>query len=183
MIRSPAGSLCSQRREIIRAESSYLPSCGCRLDGSTLAEPQLLHCHDPLALLEWCPVTGQGAVGTNWSIGSSVWTWGRTSSLWGWRSTGTGCPGRLWSLLLWRYSRPAWTRSCAACSGWPCFGVRVGLDDPQRSLPTSSVLWFRGFRRDMANRQVSGTQNPVLTNIKQYTLKEIFELLVCVSEF
>jgi len=23
----------------------------------------------------------------------------------------------LWSLLLWRYSRPAWTRSCAACSG------------------------------------------------------------------
>jgi len=26
----------------------------------------------------------------------------------------TGCPGRLWSVLLWRYSRPAWTRSCAA---------------------------------------------------------------------
>jgi len=25
--------------------------------------------------------------------------------------------GRLWSLLLWRYSRPAQTRSCAACSG------------------------------------------------------------------
>ena len=25
--------------------------------------------------------------------------------------------GRLWSLLLWRYSSPAWTRSCAACSG------------------------------------------------------------------
>ena len=25
------------------------------------------------------------------------------------------CPGRWWSLLLWRYSRPAWTRSCAAC--------------------------------------------------------------------
>jgi len=28
-----------------------------------------------------------------------------------------GCPGRLWSLLLWRYSSPAWTRCCAACSG------------------------------------------------------------------
>jgi len=40
------------------------------------------------------------------------------------RRTGTGCPGRLWSLLLWRYSSPAWTRCCAACSGWPCF-VRV----------------------------------------------------------
>ena len=73
---------------------------------------------------------------------SSVWTWGRTSSLWGWWSTGTGCPGRLWSLLLWRYPRPAWTRSCAACCRWPCFGRRVGLDDPQSSLPTPTILWF-----------------------------------------
>ena len=74
----------------------------------------------------WCSATGQGAMGSNWSRGSSVWTWGRTSSLWGWRSTGTGCPGRLWSLLHWRYSRPAWTRSCAACCRWSCFGR--GLD-------------------------------------------------------
>jgi len=59
-----------------------------------------------------------------------------------WRSTGAGCPGRLWSLLLWRYSRHAWTRSCAACCGRPCFGRGVGLDDPQRSLPTSTILWF-----------------------------------------
>ena len=81
-------------------------------------------------------------MGTNWSTGSSVWTWGRTSSLWGWRSPETGCSGRLWILLLWRYSRPAWTRFCAACSGWPCFGRRVGLDDPQRSLPTPNILWF-----------------------------------------
>jgi len=29
--------------------------------------------------------------------------------------TGTGCPGRLRILLIWRYSKPAWTRSCAAC--------------------------------------------------------------------
>ena len=46
-------------------------------------------------------------------------------SKWGWQSPGPGCPGRLWSLL-WGYSRPAWTRSCAACSGWPCFSR--GLD-------------------------------------------------------
>ena len=92
--------------------------------------------------LQWCPATGQGATGTNWSLGSSVWTWGRTSSLWGWRSPGPGCPGRLWSLLLWRYSRPAWTWSSAACSGWPCFGRGVGLDDPQRSLPTPTMLWL-----------------------------------------
>ena len=63
-------------------------------------------------------------------------------SLWGWRSPGTGCPGRLWSLLLWRYSSPAWTRSCAACCRWPCFGRGVGLDDPQSSLPTLNILWF-----------------------------------------
>ena len=91
---------------------------------------------------QWCAVTGQGATGINWSIGSSVWTEGRTSSLWGWRSTGTGCPGRLWILLLWRYSRPAWTRSSTACCRWPCFDRRFGLDDPQRSLPTPTILWF-----------------------------------------
>jgi len=91
---------------------------------------------------QWCPATGQGAMGTNWSTGSSIWTWGRTSSLWRWRSTGTGCPGRLWNLLLWRYSRPSWTRSCAACCRWPWFGRGVGLDDPQRSLPTPTILWF-----------------------------------------
>ena len=58
------------------------------------------------------------------------------------RSTGTGCPGRLWSLLLWRYSRPAWTRSSTTYCRWPCFGRRFGLDDPQRSLPTPTILWF-----------------------------------------
>ena len=79
-----------------------------------------------------------------WSTGSSVWTWGRTSSLWGWRSPGTGRPGRLWILLLWRYSKPAWTRSCAACCRWPCFIRGVVLDDPQRSLPTPTILWFCG---------------------------------------
>ena len=46
------------------------------------------------------------------------------------------------SLFLWRYSRPTWTRSCAACSRWPCFGRRVGLDDPQRSLPAPNILWL-----------------------------------------
>ena len=91
---------------------------------------------------QWCPVTGQGAMGPNWGTGSSTWTWGRTSSLWGWPNPGTGCPGRLWSFLLWRYLRPAWTGSCAACCRWSCFSRGVGLDDPQRSLPTPTILWF-----------------------------------------
>ena len=33
-------------------------------------------------------------------------------------------------------------QQCAACCRWPCFGRRVGLDDPQRSLPTPTILWF-----------------------------------------
>ena len=44
--------------------------------------------------------------------------------------------------LLWRYSRPAWTRSCAACCRWPCFGRGIGLDDPQKSLSTPTSLWL-----------------------------------------
>jgi len=28
----------------------------------------------------------------------------------------------------------------AACCRWPCFGRGVGLDDPQRSLPTPTIL-------------------------------------------
>jgi len=91
--------------------------------------------------LQWCPAPGQGATGTNWSRGSSSWTRGRTS-LWGWQSPGPGCPEGLWSLLLWRYSRPGWTRCCAACCRWPCSSRVVGLDDPPRSLPTPTILWF-----------------------------------------
>ena len=48
----------------------------------------------------------------------------------------------LFCLLLWRYSRPAWTRSSTTYCRWPCFGREVGLDDPQRSLPTPNILWF-----------------------------------------
>jgi len=33
-----------------------------------------------------------------------------------------------------------WTRSWAACSSCPCFEQEFGLDDLQRSLPTSSSL-------------------------------------------
>ena len=52
------------------------------------------------------------------------------------------CPGRLWSLLLWRYSRPTWTWSCAAYCRWPCLDRGLGQDDPQRSLPTPNILLF-----------------------------------------
>ena len=53
-----------------------------------------------------------------------------TFLLWGWPSTGTGCPGRLWSLHSWTHSEATWTQSWA-----------LGWDDLQRSLPTSTTLW------------------------------------------
>ena len=100
-------------------------------------------CQEDEARLIWVvPSDKTGVMGTTWSIEISTWTWGRTSSLWGWQSTRTGCPEGLWNLLLWRFSRPAWTRSCAACSRWPYFGSKVGLADLQRSHPTPTILWF-----------------------------------------
>ena len=57
-------------------------------------------------------------------------------------------PGNNLSVLSWKrvvspkVEWPTWTRSCAACCRWPCFSRRVGLDDPQRSLPTPNILWF-----------------------------------------
>ena len=96
----------------------------------------------------WNVERGAGHLGRVQERGESMQ--GRTSSLWGWRSTGTGCPGWLWSLLLWRYSRPTWTRSSTPCCRWPCFGRGVGLDDSQRSLPTlceHSVILCRARKR------------------------------------
>ena len=61
-----------------------------------------------------------------------------------WRSTGTGCPGRWWSLLLWRCSRPAWMPTCATCCREPALAggwTRWSLED--HSNPYNSViLWF-----------------------------------------
>ena len=93
---------------------------------------------------QWCPATGQGATGTNWSIGSSIWTWGRTS----WRSDGAlqeaverGC-GVSFSGDIQDPPGRSHVQSCAAYCRWPCFGRGVALDYLQRSLPTLTILWF-----------------------------------------
>lgn len=58
-------------------------------------------------------------------------------------STGTGCPKeKLWSLLLWRCSKPAWLWSCATCCVWPCYSRGAGADGLWRALPTSPIPWF-----------------------------------------
>ena len=55
------------------------------------------------------------------------------------QSTGTGCPERLWSLLLWRYSRPAWTPT------WATFSRELALSgglDPMISRGPFQPLQF-----------------------------------------
>ena len=81
--------------------------------------------------------TGQGEMAINWSMECSASICEGTSSWWGWQSTGTG---RLWILLPWRYSRPAWTPTCAAWCRGLCRGI--GLYDLWRSLPAPTILWF-----------------------------------------
>ena len=39
-------------------------------------------------------------------------------------------------------SKPAWMRSCAVCCRWTYFGSGFGLDDPQRSVPAPTILWY-----------------------------------------
>lgn len=66
------------------------------------------------------------------------------SVLRGWLSPGTDCSEGQWSLLLRRYSKAVWTQFCVICqSRGICLSRKVGLDVLQRSLPTSTVSWFR----------------------------------------
>lgn len=55
-------------------------------------------------------------MGRTWCTGGSTWTWGKTL-LRKWSCSGTGCPGRLWSLPPWRCSGSLWTQLRAP--GWP----------------------------------------------------------------
>ena len=90
---------------------------------------------------QWCPATEQGAMGPNWNIGSSIWTWEKVSLLQ--QNTGTGCPEKLWSLLLWRCLKPSWMLSCVTCCS-NCFG-EVGLGwspDILSNLYNSVILWY-----------------------------------------
>ena len=72
------------------------------------------------------------------------------------RSTGTGCPGRLWILLLWRNSRPIWTPTCATCcrepalqGGWTWWSLKVpsNPNNSVYSVSVSSVLPISGNKQ------------------------------------
>jgi len=80
---------------------------------------------DGVGSFRWWAAVKQGAMSRNWTMGSSMLKQGRNSSLSECWSTGTGCPEKLWSHLLWRYSRPVWMINCDLLYGTALAG---GLD-------------------------------------------------------
>ena len=68
---------------------------------------------------QWSLGTEQVETAKSWSVESSAPICGISSSLWGLWNVWTGCSGRLWILLLWRYSRPTWMPTCATCCREP----------------------------------------------------------------
>jgi len=64
-----------------------------------------------------------------------------------WISPEKETPQPPWAACSSAPSKPAWLRSCAACSGWPYFSRGVGLHYLQMSLPAptyhSVILWSR----------------------------------------
>ena len=91
---------------------------------------------------KWCPATGQGVMDTNWNMGSSIQTRGWISLLWGWQSTGTGSPEGLWSLLLWRYSKPIWMLSHETYCRHPAVAGDWTGWCPEVPSSTYSSVWF-----------------------------------------
>jgi len=88
---------------------------------------------------------GQEAMGTNLNMGGSLWTGGSlgsTSLLCGWLSADTGCPERLWDLLLGDLQKPPGNGPGQPALGGPA-GVGVGADDLQGCLLNSAILWCR----------------------------------------
>lgn len=95
---------------------------------------------------------GLEAMGTKLYTGS-VWTAGNVILLWGWLSTGTGCPGRLWSFPPWRDILPLWFFASLVCfSGlcrclWRWFGrlswsgfMALEARGPQSRIKLSNVF-------------------------------------------
>lgn len=79
-------------------------------------------------------------MGTNWNTGGSIWASENTLLLCD--QADTHCPGRLWSLPPWRYSKAILTWAGAVSSRWPCLSIGLNQMVLQRSLPNSTILWF-----------------------------------------
>jgi len=74
---------------------------------------------------------------------------GRTSLLSEWQSTGTGCLEVLWSLVLWRYSWPAWMPTYVTCYKEPALAswIQWSLEVPSNRY-SSVILWCQYFQME-----------------------------------
>jgi len=63
---------------------------------------------------------------------------------WGWQSTGTSCPERLCSLILWRYSKPTWLL-CNYCSEPALAGGWARGSPEVPSNPYDSVTFLQYY--------------------------------------
>lgn len=62
--------------------------------------------------------------------------------MWDWPSTGTGCPGSLWSLLLRTHLREIWKCTWETGFKWPFVSRRIGPSDVQRYLLILTIKLF-----------------------------------------
>ena len=62
---------------------------------------------------------GNGTKWKTWNLSENKKT---LFFLWEWLNSGRDFLKRLWSLHLWRYSKPSWMWSWTTCFSWPCFG-------------------------------------------------------------
>jgi len=135
----PACTVCSDGHSVWMEEESFLWGCKPLMFINILSVWVNRTWPTPF---QWSVGTGQGEMVINLSIGSSEPICEGTS-WWEWHSTGTGCPGRLWILLLRRYSRSAWMPTCVAWwkepalqGGWSQWSLEVPFN-PYNSV----ILW------------------------------------------
>ena len=85
---------------------------------------------------QWCPVTGQGAMSTNWSIGSSSFFPLRVTEHW------NRLPREVVESPSLEIFKTHLDKVLCSLLQVTLLRQGVGLDDPQRSLPTPTSLWF-----------------------------------------
>ena len=112
--------------------------------------------------LQRYPVTGQGAVSTNWNAGDSIWTSGNTFYCevdWTLAQVAQGDCG---VSVLGDTQKPAGHSPGQPTLGGPAWAGGVGPGDLQRSLPTSTILWccmdWNPFIRRSQDRFSSGRE-------------------------
>ena len=92
--------------------------------------------------LQWCPVTGPEATGTNWNTRGSLWTSGNTFHCDGDQTPAQVSQGGYRVSILVDVQKPFGHDTGQAVVSGPVYVSGVEADDLQRSLPASVILLF-----------------------------------------